>query len=104
MSVLAAIQLTLADDDAEQRFLAGFTKALEHTGSIEGLIGLTAWKQVGAERTYLAFTEWESEEAIDRWFQSAEEQRHIAMAKGGMCSSTASSRWQLLSRKSWKKD
>jgi heme-degrading monooxygenase HmoA len=103
MSVLSAIQLTLADDEAEKKFLAAFTKALEYTGEIKGLIGLTAWKQVGVERTYMAFTEWEDEESIEAWLQGEKEQRNIAMAKGHLCASTGSSRWQLIRKSAWAK-
>ncbi len=104
MSVLSTIELVLADEAAEQRFLQAFTRAMAYTDKIPGLISITAWKKVGAERTYMAFTEWEDEQAIEAWMTGEAEQRNIAMAQGELCSATASSRWTLRNKKAWQRE
>ena len=102
--ILSAIELTLVDDEAEQRFLQAFVAALPSTENIKGLVKLTAWKQVGADRTYMAFTVWDDEASIDAWMKGEQEQNNIAITKAHLCVESKSSRWNFVKDHGWTKE
>ena len=104
MPVLSTIELTLRDEKSETVFLNAFTKAAGAAGGIPGLLELKAFKLLGAERTYMAHTLWESEGHIVRWLEGPQEQSYIAMGKKDMLASSlvrrfgqigADRRWRL---------
>ena len=81
MPVLSTIEVTLRDEAAEKRFLEAFTKAAGFATHVPGLLELKAFKSLLAERTYLAFTVWESEAAIENWMKGHQEQEYIQLGK-----------------------
>lgn len=82
MPLLSTIEVTLRNADAEQRFLDAFVKAAgQAAGKVPGLLELKAFKNLLAERTYLAFTVWESEAAMEAWMVGHREQEYIRMGK-----------------------
>ena len=82
MPVLSTIEVTLKDADAEKSFLDAFVKAAGHAaGNVPGLLELKAFKSLLAERTYLAFTVWESDAHIETWMSGHREQEYIKMGK-----------------------
>ncbi|MBI5527429.1 MAG: antibiotic biosynthesis monooxygenase [Deltaproteobacteria bacterium] len=88
MPVLSTIELTLRDEKSENAFLGAFTKAAGAAGGIPGLIELKAFKLLGAERTYMATTLWESEDHIKAWVEGPREQELIAAGKRDMLASS----------------
>lgn len=94
MAVLSVVQVTLVDDEAEKTFLDLFTKGAAQIDKMEGLISLSAWKQLGAERTYMAFSQWENEDAIDKHKLGEMEQKNIAMGKNQLLSAFKVQRFQ----------
>lgn len=81
MPVLSTIEVTLRDEAAEKRFLEAFVKAAGFAAKVPGLLELKAFKSLFAERSYLAFTVWESEAAIEAWMKGHQEQEFIRLGK-----------------------
>lgn len=81
MAVLTTIQVTLKDEKAEKLFLETFTKGTKSLDKVKGLISLSAWKQLGPERTYMAFALWEDENSIETWRKTDMERKNIELGK-----------------------
>jgi len=104
MPVLSTIEVTLVDDEAEKKFLEAFVKAAGFAVKIPGLIELKAFKSLFAERTYLAFTVWESEAAITAWMVGHQEQEFIRLGKEQLLASAKIRRFdQTGADKDWKR-
>lgn len=104
MPVLSTIEVTLVDDDAEKRFLEAFVKASGFAVKIPGLLELKAFKSLFAQRTYLAFTVWESEAAIAEWMKGHQEQEFIRLGKEHLLQNARIRRFeQVGADKDWEK-
>lgn len=105
MPVLSTIEVTLRDAEAEQRFLAAFGKASGQAGAVPGLLELKAFKLLGTERSYLAFTLWEDSASIEEWMRGHREQEFIRLGKEELLATATLRRFeQLGDGRSWRQE
>lgn len=105
MPVLSTIEVTLVDEEAEKRFLEAFVKAAGFAVKIPGLLELKAFKSLFAEQTYIAFTVWEDEAAIEAWMRDHREQEFIRIGKEDLLSEAKLRRFeQIGADKDWKRE
>ena len=89
-----SITLTLKGQEEEERFLALFTRAMEHLDSIEGLKEFRAAKVIGQDHMFHIFSIWQSEEAIEAWLNFPAYRDVIQKGGEGLVASFESYRWK----------
>jgi heme-degrading monooxygenase HmoA len=105
MPVLSTIEVTLRDAGSEERFLSAFVRAAGHATGVPGLIELKAFKLLGKDRSYLAWTLWENEEWIEEWMAGHREQEYIQLGKSELLESASICRFSSIGEpRDWKRE
>ena len=80
MSVIVLFQVEIKEGK-EEEYRKLSAEVLKHAKEQKGLISMERAKSVLKERTYVSISEWENEEAIEKWTNHPQHQEAMRIGK-----------------------